>query len=882
MKFLNHNLFTGDITVSGITTLNTATGVTRATGDNSTHLATTAFVKNQGYATTAALAGYVPTSRTLSINGTTYDLSANRSWTISTADGYVSNVVLNGSLLEFTGLGSAFSGSVDLSSIVPVVRTVYEIVKNASGAIIYKGTPLAVVPGQTSGNVSDVVPADAADPTKMPAVFIANQNIADEAEGEAVLFGNFTGVDTSLYQSGTTVYVAPGGGWTATKPVWPNKVQNLGVITKQHPSNGAGIVTGVGRANDLPNLTAGKIWVGSANYPIESTTVHVDEANNRVGIGTTSPGYKLDVNGAINSTTATTSGTGTLNLGTTVEPRIAGQITGTQSPSYSSTGKLGFSVTTWGVGSDYGLTEVMAIDMRGADSKAPTIWMNPFGGNVGIGTTSPLSLLHIRGSEPAIRIVDTDDSSTTIIGSSSGYSYIRPFSRDFRVIDDVGVGLLTVKTGGSVGIGTTNPSSKFEVYDSANANTVTITSDGANEQFRIRRYSNTNEQLIFGFHSSDYGYIQAVEQAVAYRPLSLNPNGGNVGIGTTSPANTLHTYGASGSTIAIDAGGANNSGLQFKNQGTLAAAITYVPGTSQLHFYRGGDVMVVGNSNVGIGTTAPEEKLHVAGGNILISNGQYYSVESSTGGNYKVAGLTTGNIVVVGAIDYTSAGTIFAGGDNVSFTTGGVGGSTRIKINSSGNVGVGVDPVSGDKFEVAGTLRVHTGNNWDGIQIYSGGQDGYVRGLGDEIGLHIRSEYGNVFIADDRGKVAIGTTSTPQEMLHVNGNIRIDGSSTAAILETGDKTADEGGVIFEDYDLASTYGAFVDYVIYDTTRDNMRAGTFYAVWNTGQAVYTDTSTVDIGDTSNVVLYAEIDGTSVNLIVNGPTSFTIKYNLKLIK
>ena len=149
------------LTVSGTTTLSTATGVTRTTSDNSTHLATTAFVKNQGYITAAALAGYVPTSRTLTINGISYDLTANRSWTISSADGYVSDVQLNGNSLDFTGQGSAFSGSIDLSAIVPTVRTVYERVKNTSGAIIYKGTPLAVVPGQTSGNISDVIPADA-------------------------------------------------------------------------------------------------------------------------------------------------------------------------------------------------------------------------------------------------------------------------------------------------------------------------------------------------------------------------------------------------------------------------------------------------------------------------------------------------------------------------------------------------------------------------------------------------------------------------------------------------------------------------------------------------------------------------------------------------
>ncbi|WP_176884983.1 hypothetical protein [Dyadobacter soli] len=36
-----------------------------------------------GYASNSSLSNYVPTSRTITINGTTYDLSANRSWTIS-------------------------------------------------------------------------------------------------------------------------------------------------------------------------------------------------------------------------------------------------------------------------------------------------------------------------------------------------------------------------------------------------------------------------------------------------------------------------------------------------------------------------------------------------------------------------------------------------------------------------------------------------------------------------------------------------------------------------------------------------------------------------------------------------------------------------------
>ena len=46
-----------------------------------------------GYITSAALTGYVPTTRTLTINGTSYDLSADRSWTIA-AGGTVTSIGL--------------------------------------------------------------------------------------------------------------------------------------------------------------------------------------------------------------------------------------------------------------------------------------------------------------------------------------------------------------------------------------------------------------------------------------------------------------------------------------------------------------------------------------------------------------------------------------------------------------------------------------------------------------------------------------------------------------------------------------------------------------------------------------------------------------------
>jgi hypothetical protein len=52
------------------------------------------------YALTSALGSYVPTSRTITINGTAYDLTANREWTISASD--ATKMPLSGG--EFTGL----------------------------------------------------------------------------------------------------------------------------------------------------------------------------------------------------------------------------------------------------------------------------------------------------------------------------------------------------------------------------------------------------------------------------------------------------------------------------------------------------------------------------------------------------------------------------------------------------------------------------------------------------------------------------------------------------------------------------------------------------------------------------------------------------------
>jgi hypothetical protein len=75
------------LTISSTAVSGTAWGEITGTLSNQTDLQNALNAKYNasnpsGFITSAALAGYVPTSRTLTINGTSYDLSANRSWTI--------------------------------------------------------------------------------------------------------------------------------------------------------------------------------------------------------------------------------------------------------------------------------------------------------------------------------------------------------------------------------------------------------------------------------------------------------------------------------------------------------------------------------------------------------------------------------------------------------------------------------------------------------------------------------------------------------------------------------------------------------------------------------------------------------------------------------
>ena len=179
---------------------------------------------------------------------------------------------------------------------------------------------------------------------------------------------------------------------------------------------------------------------------------------------------------------------------------------------------------------------------------------------------------------------------------------------------------------------------------------------------------------------------------------------GNVGIGTASPSNPLHgaTNPATTNTVvdvlrldrttsgtaadgigaglvlfAEDASGNVEEAGRINAIFTTAAHATQAGRVDITAMGAATGVHVLSNGNVGIGTTAPSEKLEV-GGNIKASLSLYAS------GGYD-------QIYNGGWYQYNTSQhlTLYTSGANstIRFQTGGA--NTRMMINSSGNVGIG-------------------------------------------------------------------------------------------------------------------------------------------------------------------------------------------------
>jgi hypothetical protein len=167
-------------------------------------------------------------------------------------------------------------------------------------------------------------------------------------------------------------------------------------------------------------------------------------------------------------------------------------------------------------------------------------------GKVGIRTGTPVLDLHITASDtPAQRLEQTTaggfGAQTWDIGANEANFFVRDVTGGsrlpFRIRPGAPTSSIDISASGNVGIGTTSPAVSLHVNSAAAA----YSGPG---QFHITDSANTNRVVRFGYDASlEAGWIQVSKVGTAYEPLLLNPNGGNVGIGTPAPTALLSVNG---------------------------------------------------------------------------------------------------------------------------------------------------------------------------------------------------------------------------------------------------------------------------------------------------------------------------------------------------
>jgi hypothetical protein len=213
----------------------------------------------------------------------------------------------------------------------------------------------------------------------------------------------------------------------------------------------------------------------------------------------------------------------------------------------------------------------------------------------------------------------------------SGYSLGNAFA--LSAVNDANNGFVPLEThaslyallNGNVGIGTTNPTRALDlVGDVANNGT------GTSSQLSLRGTASTANKLNIGYDTtSNIGFIEAVQEGVAWQNLALQPLGGNVGIGTTGPMTKLAV---SDGTNGIEVAPGSTNTLQSVARPSGAWDDFSIKGRDIIFTANNVESMRLQNStgNVGIGTTSPNHKLDV-NGNVGLAAGQYINFGSTDG-----------------------------------------------------------------------------------------------------------------------------------------------------------------------------------------------------------------------------------------------------------
>ena len=347
-----------------------------------------------------------------------------------------------------------------------------------------------------------------------------------------------------------------------------------------------------------------------------------------------------------------------------------------------------------------------------------------FAGSVGIGTESPSFPLHVDTSNDVVAYFKSSDNKASIgVADNDTTAWLSAENGRLSFGPSIGVSTANItilQSNNNVGIGTTSPNEKLHVSGN------------------IHAYSTSVDSSLFASSAAGATTIAVRSNGITHF------NGGNVGIGTTSPSTQLEISKDSddgtnapifsitnASTTLND--GADIGTIQFKNSdlssgGPHVATIKGIANssderTAELAFSTGNiattseAMRIDSNGNVGIGNDAPEFTLDLGGIDeqnptdfirLGATNGNSGNTSQTIGTgivwkpNYTTYTKRSAGIAQIGEGNYFKSGLAFYTNGTSDISTDW---SERMRIDMNGNVGIGTGS-PGAKLDVRSDSRI--------------------------------------------------------------------------------------------------------------------------------------------------------------------------------